>query len=135
MGLTFFPRAGQIFVCNFNGFKEPEMIKPRPVIVISPKLPHRSEIVAVVPISLTPPKHKLPFCCQLSKNYHPDEDDDLPSWAKADMLMNLGLYRLTAFKVGRRKYFYPTLTPEDLQSVRHAVLCGLGLDKLIVNPG
>jgi len=134
MALNFFPRAGQIYVCHFAGFKKPEMIKPRPVIVISPRLPYRSEIVAVVPISLTAPKHNLPFCYRLSKNYHPGEKDDLPSWAKADMLMNLGLYRLKAFKVGRRKYHYPTLTPEDLLGVRHAVLCGLGLDKLIVNP-
>ena len=47
--------------------------------------------------------------------------------------MNLGIYRLRAFKVGRRKYYYPTLTPEDLKGVRRAVLCGLGLDRLNVN--
>ena len=127
MSLGFFPRAGQIYMCDFSGFKEPEMVKPRPVIVVSPKLPYRSEIVAVVPISLTAPIHELPFCYRLSKNYHPEEPDDLPCWAKADMLMNIGLYRLSAFKVGRRKYVYPTLTPEDLAAVRHAVLCGLGL--------
>jgi uncharacterized protein YifN (PemK superfamily) len=130
MSLNFFPRAGQVYVCDFSGFKEPEMIKPRPVIVVSPKLPHRSEIVAIVPISLTAPIHNLPFCYRLSKNYHPDEPDDLPCWAKADMLMNIGLYRLSAFKVGVRKYAYPTLTADDLAAVRHAVLCGLGLDSI-----
>jgi uncharacterized protein YifN (PemK superfamily) len=114
MALTFHPRAGQIFMCDFSGFREPEMIKPRPVIVVSPKLPYRSNIVAIVPISLTEPRHRLP--------------DDLPCWAKADMLMNLGIYRLTGFKVGRRQYVYPTLAQEDLAGVRHAVLCGLGLD-------
>ena len=46
------------------------------------------------------------------------------------MLMNLGTYRLSAFKVGRRKYAYPTLTPDDLDGVRRAVLCGLGLDSV-----
>lgn len=130
MGLQFHPRAGQIFVCDFSGFREPEMIKPRPVIVVSPRLPYRSDIVAVVPISLTEPRHALPFCYRLSRNYHPEESDDLPSWAKADMVMNLGLYRLSAFKVGRRQYAYPTLTEGDLRAVRHAVLCGLGLDRL-----
>jgi mRNA interferase MazF len=104
------------------------MVKPRPVIVVSPKLPYRSDIVALVPISLTAPKHKLPFCFRLSKNYHPDEPDDLPCWAKADMSMNLGTYRLSAFKVGRRQYVYPTLNQEDLAGVRRAVLCGLSLD-------
>lgn len=134
MALLFYPRAGQVFVCRFDGFKEPEMVKPRPVIVVSPRLPHRSEIVAIVPISLTAPRHSLPYCYRLSKNYHPNEPDDLPCWAKADMLLNVGMYRLSAFKVGRRKYHYPNLTSTDLQGVRHAVLCGLGLDKLIVNP-
>jgi uncharacterized protein YifN (PemK superfamily) len=130
MSLLFYPRAGQVFVCDFSGFKEPEMVKPRPIIVVSPRLPYRSEIAAIVPISLTQPRHELPFCYRLSKNYHPDERDDLPCWAKADMLMNIGLYRLSAFKVGRRQYVYPTLTAEDLAGVRHAVLCGLGLNRV-----
>lgn len=130
MSLLFFPRAGQVFMCNFKGFIEPEMVKPRPVIVVSPKLPYRSEIVAVVPISLTAPRHELPFCYRLSKNYHPAEADDLPCWAKADMLLNIGTYRLSAFKTGRRQYVYPTLTTEDLAAVRRAVLCGLGLDRV-----
>ena len=127
--LKFFPRAGQVYVCDFSGFKEPEIVKVRPVIVISPRLPYRSEIVAVVPISLTEPRHSLPFCYRLSKNYHPDEPDDLPCWAKADLVMNVGTYRLSPFKTGRRLYAYPTLTQEDLAGVRHAVLCGLGLDR------
>jgi uncharacterized protein YifN (PemK superfamily) len=129
MSLLIHPRAGQVVVCDFAGFKEPEMVKARPVIVVSPRLPYRSEIAAIVPISLTPPRHDLPFCYRLSRNYHPEEPDDLPCWAKADMLLNVGLYRLSAFKVGRRKYDYPTLTAEDLEGVRHAILCGLGLDR------
>ncbi|WP_414470719.1 type II toxin-antitoxin system PemK/MazF family toxin [Microvirga sp. M2] len=48
-------------MCDFSGFKEPEMIKPRPVIVVSRRLPYRSGIAAVVPISTTEPKHSLPW--------------------------------------------------------------------------
>lgn len=128
MAIKFYPRAGQIFIGDFSDLKEPEMTKIRPVIVVSPRLPYRSEIVAVVPISLTAPKHNLPFCYRLSRNYHPQEPDDLPCWAKADMVMNVATRRLEAIKIGRRQYAYPTLTPEDLAGVRHAVLCGLGLD-------
>jgi len=117
-------------MCDFKGFNAPEMVKPRPVIVVSPRLPYRSGIVAIVPISLTPPIHCLPFCYRLSKNYHPEESDDLPCWAKADMLMNLGIYRLDGFKVGRRKWELPQLSCEDLAGVRHAILCGLGLDRI-----
>jgi uncharacterized protein YifN (PemK superfamily) len=134
MTLLAFPRAGQVFVGDFSDLKEPEMTKVRPVIVVSPRLPYRSEIVAVVPISLTAPRHELPFCYKLSKNYHPEEADDLDCWAKADMVMNVALRRLSAFRVGRRKYAYPTLTPEDLLGVRIAVLKGLGLDRLPIQP-
>jgi uncharacterized protein YifN (PemK superfamily) len=130
MALPFFPRAGQVLMCDFKGFVEPEMVKTRPVIVVSPRLPYRSQIAAVVPISLTAPKHDLPFCYRLSKNYHPEEDDDLACWAKADMIMNLGIYRMSGFKVGRRKWEHPTLNAEDLAGVRHAILCGLGLDRI-----
>ncbi len=61
MPIPFYPRAGQMFMCDFTDFREPEMTKVRPVIVISPKLPYRSEIVTIVPISLTAPRHALPL--------------------------------------------------------------------------
>ena len=121
---------GQVFVGDFRDLNEPEMTKLRPVIVVSPRLPNRSELVAIVPISLTAPIRDLPFCYRLSKNYHPHEPDDLPCWAKADMVMNVAIRRLEGFKVGRRKWAYPNLTADDLLGVRRAVLIGLGLDRL-----
>ncbi len=128
MGLKFFPRAGQLFIGNFHDLKAPEITKVRPVIVISPRLPYRSELVAIVPVSTTPPRHRHGFVYKLSKNYHPNSADDLDCWAKCDLVMNVSLARLSAFKIGRRKYLYPTLSPEDLAGVRRAVLAGLGLD-------
>lgn len=130
MSLNFYPRAGQVLVCNFTGFIVPEMVKPRPVVVVSPRLPNRAEIVAIVPISLTEPLRPTQYKVRLSKNYHPEESDDLPCWAACDMVMNLGLYRLNGFKVGRRKWAYPQMTGDDLAVVRQGVLVGLGLDRL-----
>ena len=43
MTLAYHPRAGQILICKFDGFRVPEMVKVRPVMVFSPRLPHRSE--------------------------------------------------------------------------------------------
>lgn len=88
---------------------------------------HRSHIVAIVPISLSAPARNLPYVVQLSKNYHPKERDDLPCWAKCDMVLNIGLYRLEGFKIGRRKWDTPQASPEDLHAVRKAVLHGLGV--------
>jgi mRNA interferase MazF len=131
MAIRFYPRAGQILMCDFTGFHPPEMVKRRPVVVISPRLPYRSEIVAIVPLSTTAPHHDLPYCYRLSRNYGPGEEADHPCWAKCDMVMNLSKARMDAFKVGRRQYEVPELTPEDLFGVRLAVLHGLGLDRLI----
>lgn len=130
MALPFYPRMGQVLVADFSDLKEPEMTKIRPVIIVSPRLPHRPELVAVVPISLTAPRHELPFVYRLSRNYHPEEPDDLPCWVKADMVMNVAMRRLSGFKVGRRKWEFPQLSGDDLLAVRRAVMCGLGLDRL-----
>lgn len=103
------------------------MVKVRPVMVVSPKLPNRSHIVAIVPISLTAPSHEHPYVVRLSKNYHPKEADDLPCWAKCDMIVNIGLYRLEGFKLDRRKWATPQASSEDLRAVRAGVLHGLGV--------
>ena len=118
-------------MCDFSGFREPEMVKIRPVMVISPRLPHRSNIVTVVPISLTAPNHTLPFVYKLSKNYHPKEDDGLDCWAKCDMVMNISRDRLDGFKVGRRIWTIPQASAADLNGVRCGVLHGLGMGDLI----
>ena len=131
MPINFNPRAGQILVCNLNDFREPEMNKVRPVMVISPRLQYRGEIVAFVPISTTPPRYPQPFHVQLSKNYHPEEDDDYPCWAKCDMVLNLSRSRLSGFKIGRRKFELPQATGDDLAAVRRGVLYGLGMQALI----
>lgn len=109
------------------------MVKARPVMIVSPKLPYRSEIVSVVPISTTPAKHDLPFVVKLSKNYHPLEQDDLPCWAKCDMLMNISRARLEGFKIGRRKWDCPQSSGDDLEAVKCGVIHGLSMSHLL-NP-
>jgi uncharacterized protein YifN (PemK superfamily) len=133
MPIQFFPRAGQILICDFSDFKEPEMCKIRPVIIVSPRLPHRSEIVTVVPISTTAPIHDFPYAVRLSKNYHPLEADDLPCWAKCDMIMNIARRRLDGFKVGKRRWETPQASGDDLRAVRIGVIHGLGMGILLKN--
>lgn len=119
---------GQVLKCNFSGFQPPEINKIRPVIIISPRLPKREHLVAVVPISTTPPRHNLPFTVRLSKNYHPRESDDLPCWAQCDIVMNIAPSRLDRFYVDKGIWVSAKLSSHDLQAVRHAVLCGLGME-------
>lgn len=75
--------------------------------------------------------HDLPFVVRLSKNYHPKEADNLPCWAKCDMVMNIGKWRLEGFKVGRRKWENPQASGADLEAVKKGVLYGLGMGALI----
>lgn len=131
MSIQYYPRAGAILVCDFSDFQPPEMDKVRPVIVISPRLPNRGQIVTVVPLSTTAPIRPYPYQVMLSKNYHPDEPEQPGVWAKCDMVTNLSITRLNGFKVGRRRWVLPIATNEDLEAVRQGVLHGLGFGNLL----
>ena len=124
--LPFHPRAGQLLVGDFTDFAVPEITKVRPVIVISPRLPFRSGLVTIVPVSTTEPRNEVPYTFQLSRNYAPWGDPNDATWAKCDLVMNVSTARLSSFRVDRRKYISPQITAEDLMGVRAAVLAGLG---------
>ncbi len=126
MPINLHPHAGTLLMCDFSGFRPPEMTKIRPVVVITPRLPHRDHLCTIVPLSLTAPTHPQPYHVKLSRNYNPLEKPELEVWAKCDMLVNIGLWRLDGFKVGRRKWEIPKISPEDLQSIKFGVLAALG---------
>ena len=113
-------------MCDFSGFEPPEICKVRPVVVISPRLPQRSGLVAVVPLSTTAPFKPVPYVCRLSRNYTPWGQPEDETWAKCDLVMNIGLARLSAFKIDRRKFLTPQVSGDDLKAIRISVLAGLG---------
>ena len=84
----------------------------------------------VVPTSTTPPDHPQSYHVQLSRNYHPNEEDDLPVWVKCDLVQSVSTNRLDRFKVGYRKYLCPKISPEDLQAVRIGLLHAVGFPAL-----
>jgi len=84
----------------------------------------------VVPTSTTEPKHLQPYHVRLSRNYHPNEPDDLPVWAKCDLITNVSLVRLDRFRLPRRRYEAPRLTEEDLRAVRAGVLAALDFPRV-----
>jgi uncharacterized protein YifN (PemK superfamily) len=108
------------------------MVKARPAIVISPRLPFRDGLCTVVPISGDHSGRELPYVVRL------EFDSPLPepfsykvAWAKCDMMATLGFERLdmfhTAREYGRRKYLKPKVSPEDLTRTMNGVLNALGL--------
>jgi uncharacterized protein YifN (PemK superfamily) len=116
------------------------MTKMRPVVVVSPRLRRRADLVAVVPLSTTPPKNVEPHHCEIElDNPLPSPFDSPNMWAKCDMISTVAHTRLDRFRAGRkaagskRVYISGMLNPDQLLSVKIAVLCGLGLDSLTIH--
>ena len=64
MAIREHPPTGSILMCDFNaGFREPEMVKRRPVVVISPKIRARPGLCTVVALSTTVPAPVMDYHC------------------------------------------------------------------------
>jgi uncharacterized protein YifN (PemK superfamily) len=67
MGIKYPAGIGTILLCDDarGGFRPPEMVKRRPAIVISPRLPHRNGLCTVVPVSSDRPDHEVDYVVRL----------------------------------------------------------------------
>src|SRR5271165_6011720 len=135
MAIQFPPERKLILRCDYSlgGFREPEMVKGRPAIVVSPRLRHRDGLCAVVPLSTTHDDGDLPYVVRIKlKSRLPSPYDTEVMWAKCDMLATvcyerLDLFRLERDQTGRRKYIKPLLPQQDFDRVIAGVLHGLGI--------
>lgn len=137
MPLNFNPPPGLILVCDYNtGFREPEMVKRRPVVVISPRLRQRSGLCTVVPLSGTPPDHEQDYhCCLEMKPLLPKPWDSKWFWVKGDMIATVAFSRLELVRgpkdfEGKRKYINQNVGAKNLFLIQKCVLCALGLSRL-----
>lgn len=138
MAIQYPGSPGLILRCDYSrgGFQKPEMIKPRPAIIISPRLPHRDGLCTVVPISGSHSERELDYVVRLE--FNPPLPNPFPysvAWAKCDMLATVSFQRLDLFRTerdqtGKRKYLHPKLSAEDLLRVQMGVLSALGLGHL-----
>ena len=129
MPLTFHPIPGVIVICDFStGFRAPEMVKKRPVVIISPRR-RMGQLVTVVPLSSSEPKPVEPWHWPVPDGIYPPARG--PMWGKADIVQTVGLDRLDRIMVrqrdGTRAYHVYQLTELQLSSLRFAVRAGLGL--------
>jgi mRNA interferase MazF len=139
MTLSYHPAPGAILVCDYDtGFREPEMVKRRLCVVITPRLRRRDGLCTVVPLSTTAPDEPQDYHCELQfarplpKPWPGDR-----KWAKCDMLATVGYARLSPIGIGRdaqgkRRYIYPHLAADQLKDIRRAVLCALSLRELTI---
>lgn len=133
MPLTFHPHPGMVLICDFNtGFKAPEMIKRRPVVVISPRPRRSNQLCTIVPLSTTAPNPVEPFHHRMDPHSLPGKLAQKVTWAKCDMLATASLERLDRVMIGKepdgkRIYVAEQVLDEDLQAIRRSVMIALGM--------
>ncbi len=122
MTINFHPNPGTILKCDFFGFEAPEMIKTRPIIVVSPRARHGANICTIVPLSTTEPKivqkwhYKLSLTEPISPNW-----PELTVWVKCNMIYTLNNERFDRFhkKIGdKRNYYVKKIPDKDLSNIR-----------------
>ena len=136
MPLPHQPAIGTIVICDFKGFIQPEMIKRRPAVVISPRFRSRFGLCTVVPFSTTEPE-------SIEKYHHKIEfDDPLPQpynspfqWVKADMFCTVSLQRLFFPWQGKkhdgsRNYIIKKVSSEDMAIIKKCMLHAIGMGDL-----
>jgi len=134
--------VGTLLMCDYQtGFVPPEMIKRRPAVVVSPRLPYRDNLCAIVPLSTTAPSRVMPYHCELNVAalQIPPPWNAPVVWAKADMLATVCFSRLDLFRTnrdqyGKRQYLHPKLHPDQITALQGAILHGLGLGALTKTP-
>ena len=134
MPITYHPKEGELFICDYpKDMAAPEMIKKRPVIVVSPSLKHRGSLVTVVPLSSTEPKLLMPYHVQLAFDPAlPEPWNKNPCWAICDHAMTVGFHRLNLIRLGKdqygkRKYYQFRLDIERLSALRKAIGFSIGI--------
>lgn len=107
MPIKYPPYSGQFLICDYRGFVEPEMVKRRPVIVISPRDRLGYNLVHVIPLSTTAPipvqSHHITIA--MPPRLVGREIGEMViaefSWAKCDLINTVSFSRLELIPIGR----------------------------------
>jgi len=125
MAIYFHPSPGCVLLCNFEGYIFPEIVKVRPVVIVSPKHLKRGDLHCVVPLSTTPPDHIEPYHYQLKKDPIPNSNATV--WAKCDLVATVCSERFDRFQVGRRAFKTSGIPAEELEAIRECIKYALGI--------
>ncbi len=133
MPLRFHPPNGAIIRCNFEGLVVPEMVKIRPVIVVSPR-PQRAHggLCTVVALSTTAPARPEPHQILLRLPGELPGWMEREAWLKGDMIYRMRFARLDYYALGkdregRRQYYQGRFDAAEMTRIRRAVGRFLGL--------
>lgn len=118
-------RAGEVYQCDFGDLLPPEMVKIRPVIVLSRSaLNMPRSTVLVVPTSSVAPAQIRPHHFALTTDLSPWKTPAVNGWAKCDMIYAVSRKRLS-FIVRHGKRMTLRVSPEELLRLRLAASSAL----------
>lgn len=137
MPLHYQPKPRSVVICDFAGFREPEIIKRRPVVVLAVHK-RNSRLVTVVPLSTTAPNPVEAHHYRLPHNPIPSAQAS-EVWAKCDMLAVVSIERLDLVRTargadGRRRYLTLQIGQDQFDAIRRGVVSALGLASLFEPP-
>lgn len=119
--LKYQPSVRSVLMCDFRGMVVPEIVKVRPVVVVS-RNRHNNQLVTVVPISTTEPIPRRDCHHELSENPIPG-NEHITCWVKCDMLMTVSLSRLDRIKTRTwegRNYIVPMIAEDEFENIKRA---------------
>lgn len=132
-GIRFQPSPGQILICHFGiAFRQPEMTKTRPVLVVSAHQREWTRICTVIPISSKRPNPVRSYHYQLPPGILPTEKYP-EAWLKGDLIVSVADHRLDRIKKGFRSYEAPTVPDDVLREARRCALHRLGMHSLTIH--
>ena len=124
MAIIYAPKSGTVLICSFTG-TVPEMIKRRPVVLLSSVSPR---LAIVVPLSTTWPQPIMPwhYLLRLPELLPEPYNKGIECWVKGDMIATVSFERLNfpfvgKDKDGKRIYQINQITEDDLDAVRSSV--------------
>lgn len=120
-------------VCDFRGYIAPEIIKTRPVVIISPNHMRRPGLVTVVPLSTTAPDPIEGYHYQLNGNPVPGSNEP-EVWAKCDLVATVCVSRLDRVKIGRGNFETGHVSMDQVRQIRRCAALSFGLDLLSICP-
>lgn len=127
MAITYHPKPGEVVICDFDfgGFRPPEMVKRRPVVIVSRKDSHGRGLCTVVPVSATPPTKAASWHHPLPHLRVPGFADTADRWAKCDMLATVSFARLNKpYRMTNghgRQFISVFVSDDDLSAIKACI--------------
>lgn len=126
MTIDFHPKPGQVLICDFAGYIEPEMCKKRRVIVVSSYQVNKHGLCTIVPVSTLAPEPAESHHHRIARGTYPFFTADSDCWVKCDMIYRVTFARLDRLRVGK-EFLTPYISPGDLMAIRRGIRAALDM--------